>query len=96
MKTINISPELFEKASQRSKTMQRSVDGQVEYWADIGCIAEDNPHLSFIAIRDILIGFDDLKLEHIEAYKFGEGKKRSKHANKPNKIIRTAKENITA
>lgn len=74
--TISIPNDLFEKALTRSQTMQRSVDGQVTYWADIGRIAEDNPNLTFIAIRDLLIGWNQLQARQVEPYKFNERKKK--------------------
>jgi hypothetical protein len=33
----------------------RSTPKQIEYWSQIGKIAEENPDLSFFMIRDLLV-----------------------------------------
>lgn len=47
--------------------------GQVEYWAYIGKIVEDNPDLSFSAIKNILLGREQLEAGLGTPYIFGEG-----------------------
>lgn len=54
--TVRISDELFRKAQTCAKALNRSVDEQIEFWAGIGQIAEDNPDLPFSMIQAILIG----------------------------------------
>jgi len=44
--------------------------GQVEYWAKIGRIAEDNPDLPFSFIREILLAKEEVKNKK-EEYVFG-------------------------
>ena len=44
---------------------------QVEYWAKIGKIAEENPDLPFTFIKEILLGLEELKEEEKEEYAFG-------------------------
>ena len=51
----------------------RSVGGQIEYWAKIGKAAEENPELNFIMIRNLLIGIEEAKNGQLEEYRFGEG-----------------------
>lgn len=53
---IRISDCLAQQAKPRAKAMHRSFAGQVEYWAKIGQLAEENPDLPFSFIRDIMIG----------------------------------------
>jgi ParD-like antitoxin of type II bacterial toxin-antitoxin system len=48
----NISDALAQKAKQRSRVMHSSVVGQIEYWAQMGEILEDNPDLSFQFVQD--------------------------------------------
>jgi hypothetical protein len=48
--------------------------GQIEYWAKMGEILEDNPDLSFSLVQDILIGREQAKSDLLTPYKFGEGK----------------------
>ena len=71
---VRISDNLVKKARSRSKAMKRSVSGQIEYWAKIGEIAEDNPDLPFSFIHDILIGAEESKGGELSPYIFGEGK----------------------
>jgi len=62
-------PEALVGRAQRSGTIEhRSVPQQIEYWAQIGKIALENPDLPFSVIRDILIADQE---EPIGEYKFG-------------------------
>ena len=71
---VKISDELALKARIRSKVEKRSVAGQIEYWAAMGEIVEENPDLSCSFIKDILIGKEQAKNNLLSPYKFGEGK----------------------
>ncbi|MBC8387232.1 MAG: hypothetical protein ISS14_00510 [Actinobacteria bacterium] len=70
---IKISSEIANDARITAKVTRRSMAGQVEYWAYIGKIAEDNPDLSFSVIYDILLGREQLKGGLGTPYLFGEG-----------------------
>ena len=70
---IKISKEIAEEAKLSAKVSRRSMAGQVEYWAFIGKIAEDNPDLSYLAIKDILLGRQQIKEGLVTPYIFGEG-----------------------
>ena len=70
---IKISKEIADEAKISAKISRRSMAGQVEYWAFIGKIAEDNPDLSFLVIKDILLGRQQLKEGIGTPYIFGEG-----------------------
>jgi len=71
---VRISDELVKKARSRSRALKRSVAGQIEYWASIGEIAEDNPDLPFSFIQDILIGLEQINEGDVTPYIFGVGK----------------------
>ncbi len=71
---VRISDDLVKKARSRSRALKRSVAGQIEYWASIGEIAEDNPDLPFSFIQDILIGLEQVRDDDVTPYVFGEGK----------------------
>ena len=71
---VRISDELAKKARSRSRAFKRSLAAQIEYWAIIGEIAEDNPDLPFSFIQNILIGLEEVKNGEISSYVFGEGK----------------------
>ncbi|MCH7926547.1 MAG: hypothetical protein IID03_00960, partial [Candidatus Dadabacteria bacterium] len=53
-----------------SNVEKRSMTSQVEYWAKIGKIAEDNPDLPFSFIREILLAQEEAKSKK-EEYVFG-------------------------
>ena len=69
---VKISDDLVAKAKVKSKVFKRSVAGQIEYWAKIGQIIEDNPDLPFPMIQDILIGKEQIKSGQGTPYKFGD------------------------
>ena len=68
---IKISDKLVDEAKILSKVENRSITDQIEYWAKIGKIAEENPTLPFRLIREILIGLEELEKGHGTEYKFG-------------------------
>lgn len=70
---IKISDEFARDAKTTAKVTRRSMAGQIEYWANIGKIAEDNPDLSFSVINDILLGREQLKDGFGTPYIFDEG-----------------------
>ena len=71
---VRISDPLVKKARARSRALNRSLAGQIEYWAKMGEILEDNPELSFSFVQDILIGREQAKTGTLTPYEFGEGK----------------------
>jgi hypothetical protein len=65
---VKLSESLVEQARRTSQIQHRSVPKQIEYWSQIGKIAEENPDLPFAMIRDILIADQE---EPVGEYKFG-------------------------
>ena len=70
---VKVSDDLFEKAKIKSKVFKRSIAGQIEYWAKIGQMIEDNPDLPLPFIQDILVGREQIKAGQGTPYVFGEG-----------------------
>jgi hypothetical protein len=68
---VRISEDLVEQAKVISKVESRSITGQIEHWAKIGKIAEDNPDLTFKLIKEILVGIEELENGKGIEYKFG-------------------------
>ena len=52
---VKLTESLVEQARRYAVIQHRSVPKQIEYWSQIGKIAEENPDLTFSMIRDILI-----------------------------------------
>lgn len=71
---VRLSDELIGKARIQSKALNRSVAGQIEYWAKMGQILEENPDLPYAFVRDILIGREQARAGDLTPYVFGEGK----------------------
>jgi len=68
---VRISDKLAHEAKVQSKVENRSITGQIEYWAKIGKIAEENPDLPYHLIKDIMIGLEQLESGEGTEYKFG-------------------------
>jgi hypothetical protein len=51
---VKLSETLVDQARVTAQIQHRSVPKQIEYWSQIGKIAEENPELPFFMIRDIL------------------------------------------
>lgn len=68
--SINVKlPEtLVDQARRYAAIQHRSVPKQIEYWSQIGKIAEENPDLPFSVIRDILIADRE---DPVGEYRFG-------------------------
>lgn len=58
---VKISDELIAQARIKSKIFKRSVAGQIEYWAQIGKIVEENPDLPLPFIQDVLFGKEQIR-----------------------------------
>ncbi|HIJ40311.1 MAG TPA: ParD-like family protein [Deltaproteobacteria bacterium] len=70
---VKISDDLFKKAKIQSKVFKRSIAGQIEYWAKIGQMIEENPDLPLPFIQDILVGREQIQAGQGTPYLFGEG-----------------------
>jgi len=54
-KSIKISEELYRAAKWTAEAENRSIAGQIEFWAKIGRASIDNPDLPVDFIRETLI-----------------------------------------
>ncbi len=70
---VKISDELIAQARIKSKIFKRSIAGQIEYWAQIGKIVEENPDLPLPFIQDVLIGKEQIRAGLGTPYVFDEG-----------------------
>jgi hypothetical protein len=69
--SVKISDNMLYSAQIIAKVLNRSVAGQIEYWAKIGKIAEENPDLTYDMIKDLLISLQESEHGNLEEYKFG-------------------------
>jgi len=66
--SIKISDYIIDEAKIVAKALNRSVSGQVEYWAKLGKLSEENPDLSYDFIMDILLAKEELKHNKLEEF----------------------------
>ena len=62
--------QLAEAAISQAKIYHRSVDNQINHWAKIGKIAEENPDLSFEFINAALQSRNEVLTGQTEPYSF--------------------------
>lgn len=58
---VRIDTELIEQAKIAAKTSFRTVAKQIEYWANIGIIALENPELTISDIEAMLVAREKAK-----------------------------------
>ena len=69
---VKISDELIAQARIKSKIFKRSIAGQIEYWAQIGKIVEENPDLRLPFIQYVLLGKEQIRAGLGTPYVFDE------------------------
>lgn len=68
--SVRLPDLLVKQAKSVGVVMSRSGAGQIEYWAKIGKIAEENPELSYAFIRDSLMAKAEIENGLVDDYKF--------------------------
>jgi len=69
--SIRLDQELVEKAAIMAKAFSRSTSKQIEHWAKIGEMMEDNPDLSYEFVRQAIISKAEKEAGKLESYRFG-------------------------
>lgn len=59
MTTVNLPDELVKEAKRYASVYSRSTPKQIEYWAKIGKLVEENPDLPPAFVHDILLAFQE-------------------------------------
>lgn len=70
-RAIKLSDELVEDAAVYGKALHRSPPKQIEYWARLGKLAEENPDLPMSFLLDTLVGLEETKAGQVMEYEFG-------------------------
>lgn len=70
--SVNLSDEMVAQATTISKALNRSVADQIEYWAKIGKIAEENPDLTYDFIKNLLIAKQESEAGDLKPYEFDD------------------------
>ena len=68
--SVRLPTNLVQQAQSVGEVMSRSGARQIEHWAKIGKIAEENPDLTYEFIKDVLISKAELDLGLVEDYEF--------------------------
>lgn len=65
-KAVKLSEKIVSDAKIMSKALNRSVAGQIEYWAKIGKVGEENPDLTYEFIKNILVSREEVEAGKVE------------------------------
>jgi len=68
--SVRLSDSLVRQAQSVGEVMSRSGSRQIEHWAKIGKIAEENPDLPYEFILDVLIAKAELDHGLVDDYEF--------------------------
>jgi len=68
---VRLSEEIVRTAGKYAPVNSRSVPKQIEHWAKIGKIAEENPDLPYEFIKKVLEAREEMKTEKPLPYVFG-------------------------
>ncbi|BDX05163.1 TA system antitoxin ParD family protein [Planctobacterium marinum] len=69
--SIRLDEDLVQKASIIGKAMNRSTPKQIEHWAKIGEMMEDNPDLPYEFVKQAIIAKAEKDAGKLEVYTFG-------------------------
>ncbi len=70
-KSIRLNQELIEKAAIAAKASNHSTSKQIEHWAKIGKIMEDNPDLPYEFVKQVIVAKAEIEDGEYETYDFG-------------------------
>ena len=70
-KAIKLSDLLVADATRYAKIFHRSPPKQIEHWATIGRVAEENPDLPLRFVNDVLVGLEEAESGDLSEYQFG-------------------------
>ena len=69
--SIRLDESLVSRAKIMGDAQSRSPAKQIEHWAKIGKMMEDNPDLPYLFVRDATIAKAEKDAGELEDYKFG-------------------------
>lgn len=69
--SIRLDQELLQRATIMAKALDRTTPKQIEHWAKIGEIMEDNPDLPYEFVRQAIIAKAEKEAGKLETYDFG-------------------------
>ena len=69
--SVRLDQDLVEKASIIGKALNRTTPEQIEHWAKIGEMMEDNPDLPYEFVKQAVISQAQKEAGKMEPYNFG-------------------------
>lgn len=69
-KAVKLSDKLVAEATRYARVFHRSPPKQIEHWAAIGRVAEENPDLPLSFVNDILVGLEESESGDLSEYRF--------------------------
>ena len=69
--SIRLDQGLVEKATIMAKALNRTTPKQIEHWAKIGEMMEDNPELPYKFVKQVIIAKAEKEAGKLETYDFG-------------------------
>jgi len=70
-KSIRLDKDLVDKATIIAKVLNRTPSKQIEHWAKIGKIMEDNPDLPYKFVNQAIAAKTEKEAGKLETYDFG-------------------------
>lgn len=68
MPRVKLSDRLVRDAKTHGLAQHRTPPSQIEYWARIGKIADENPDLTFGFVKDVLTGIEEAETGDVSEY----------------------------
>lgn len=66
--SVRLDDAFVEEAQVYADAAKRSTPKQIEHWAEIGRIAEDNPDLPYNFIKDVLLATAEINAGKVTPY----------------------------
>ena len=66
--TVRLDDEFVADVKVHASAAHRSLPKQIEYWANIGRMVEDNPDLPFSFIKDVMLAAEQVKEGQVTRY----------------------------
>lgn len=68
---VELPDDLMRAAMIHPASEHRSLAQQIEYWARLGKVAEENSDVPIQVLQDTLASLDDIKVGNLSPYQFG-------------------------
>ena len=69
--SIRLNQDLVDKATIMARALNRSAPKQIEHWAKIGEMMEDNPDLPYEFVKQAIIAKAEKEAGKLKSYSFG-------------------------